>query len=106
MRRSVPAAPAHDGNVTTGVLPRLAETWPEHFNVNPAHAKGLAVKPGFKAIAGTLKIARLVLGARFSGRWRQSPFFRRDSQALVAQTRTLTLAELQQARGSIEFDRG
>lgn len=80
---------------------QATEAWPEHFNVNPTHAKGPVAKPGLRAFIGTLKIARLVLGARFSGRWRQSPFFRNGSAQTATEVRVLTHAEFERARESV-----
>jgi hypothetical protein len=80
---------------------QAAEAWPEHFDVNPTHAKGPVAKPGLRAFIGTLMIARLVLGARFSGRWRQSSFFRNGSTQTATEVLVLAHAEFERARESV-----
>lgn len=80
---------------------RVAEAWPRAFAVNTAHAKGPVATSRVETLVGGLKIAKLVLGARLSGRWRESPFFRQDSGRPIAAVEVLSPEALETARRAV-----
>lgn len=71
--------------------------WPSAFTVNISRSKKAVSAPGFKALVGALTIARMVLGARLSGSWRQTPFFMNGIPKPVSSPRVLSLQALSAA---------
>lgn len=76
----------------------VQKTWPRHFHVNVAHARGDVAHSRIATLAGAIGIARRVIGARLDGRWRQSPFFVPLTKAPAAPVRVLTEEERQRVR--------
>jgi hypothetical protein len=80
---------------------QVAQRWPASFNVNTTHARGAVAAPGVAALLGTAWLMGGVLGARLSGGWRVSPFFRPGTAEPVAPVRVLSADELVRARAAV-----
>lgn len=72
---------------------RDAAFGPARIALNTASATGPVAATRFATLAGVLKILRNVMAARFSGKYRDNPFFERDSGRPVVAPEVLTSSQ-------------
>jgi hypothetical protein len=71
--------------------------------VNPKHARGKVSYSAIGALFSTARIVTSVLGARLSGSWKHSPFFRPGSAEPVVVPHVLGAAERERAARAVDL---